>query len=67
MNTNKEIEKVIINIISMNDKLNNSLRKEHMIQMSNISLDDSFNLERLKTFSSQNFTAILNNPIPQVY
>lgn len=67
MNTNKKIEKVIINIISMNDKLNNSLRKEHMIQMSNISLDDSFNLERLKTFSSQNFTAILNNPIPQVY
>lgn len=32
----------------------------------NISLDNSLNVERLKTFSSQNFTALLNNPIPEV-
>ncbi len=50
----------------MNDKLNNSIKKEQLLHMSNLSIDDSFNLERLKTFSSQNFTAILNNPIPQV-
>ena len=50
----------------MNGKLNNSMRNEHQLHMSSISFDDSFNLEHLKTFNSQNFTAILNNPIPQV-
>ena len=42
----------------MNGKLNNSMRNEHQLHMSSISFDDSFNLEHLKTFNSQNFTTL---------